>query len=194
MKRITLEEALELYKEFETPEHVIRHCKGVTMIALIIARELNRHGYSLDTDMIFGAGITHDMARVQENHWDVAADKLLELGYPEEAVLVRNHMTGIGYSPISAVREQDMIWLGDRLIKEDTYVGIDERFRYIEDKALKRGVGPEGLARIARSKGDMQRLMDGIAEVIGKTIDELIGIGTNMADLFDSEEWGEHTR
>ncbi|MBQ7703366.1 MAG: HD domain-containing protein, partial [Firmicutes bacterium] len=148
MKRISFEEAKELYKEYGTPKHVIRHCKGVTMIALTIARELNRHGYSLDTDLIYGAGITHDMARVQERHWDVAADRLLELGYPEEAELVRRHMTGIGYSPIEDVNEQDMIWLGDRLIKEDTYVGIDERFRYIEDKALRRGEGPNGLERI----------------------------------------------
>ncbi len=194
MKRITLDEALELYREFETPEHVIRHCKGVTMIALIIARELNRQGHSLDTGMIFGAGLTHDMARVRDRHWDVAADRLLELGYPEESVIVRNHMTGVGYSPISRVNEQDMIWLGDRLIKEDTYVGINERFRYIEDKARKRGEGPEGLERIRKSKGDMQHLMDGIAQVIGKTIDELIGIGTNMADLFDETELGEETK
>lgn len=191
MNRITFEQAQKLYNEFGTPEHVIRHCKGVTMIALTIARALNDQGRNLDLDLIKGAGITHDMARTQEFHWDVAADKLEELGYPEEAVLVRNHMTGIGYSPIERVNEQDMIWLGDRLIKEDTYVGIDERFRYIEDKALERGVGPEGLARIEKSKGDMQALMDGIAQVIGKTIDELIGVGNNMADLFDETERGD---
>ncbi|MBR5740457.1 MAG: HD domain-containing protein [Firmicutes bacterium] len=194
MKRISYGKALELYKEYGTPEHVIRHCKGVTMIALTIARALNRCGYDLDTGLIFGAGITHDMARVQERHWEVAADKLVELGYSEEAELVRHHMTGVGYSPIETVNEQDMIWLGDRLIKEDTYVGIDERFRYIEDKALKRGEGQKGLDRIRKSKAEMQRLMDGIAGVIGCTIDELIGVGTNMADVFDETELSEDAR
>ena len=37
-------------------------------------------------------------------------------------------------------------------------------------------------------------VMDGIAGVIGMTIDELIGIGTNMADLFDETEVGEEAR
>jgi hypothetical protein len=194
MKRLTYSKVQELYREYSTPPHVIRQCKGVTMIALMIARELNRYGHSLDLEMIKGAGLTHDMARVQERHWDVAADKLLELGYPEEAALVRLHMTGVGYSPVEHVNEQDMIWLGDRLIKEDTYVGIDERFRYIENKAIRRGEGPEVMARIDKSKGDMQHLMDGIAGVIGMTIDELIGIGTNMADLFDATEVGEEAR
>ncbi|MBQ7703569.1 MAG: hypothetical protein IJT40_04260, partial [Firmicutes bacterium] len=60
--------------------------------------------------------------------------------------------------------------------------------------ALRRGEGPNGLERIRRSKGDMQRLMDGIAQVIGMTIDELIGIGTNMADGFDEEQRGEEAK
>ena len=172
MKRLTYSKVQELYREYSTPPHVIRHCKGVTMIALMIARELNRYGHSLDLEMIKGAGLTHDMARVQERHWDVAADKLLELGYPEEAALVRLHMTGVGYSPVEHVNEQDMIWLGDRLVKEDTYVGIDERFDYIIDKAVKMGA-EDHVKDILVSKADMQRLLDQIEEVIGQSVDSL---------------------
>ena len=100
------------------------------------------------------------------------ADKLEDMGYMEESILVRNHMTGTGYNDISKVNEMDMIWLGDRLVKEDQYVGIDERFEYIIEKA--RSMGAEDhIKDILESKVDMQRLLDQIQEVIGQSVDSL---------------------
>ena len=46
--RITDEVIQKLYIEFDTPEHVKRHCQGVTDCALRIAKALNEHGYSLE--------------------------------------------------------------------------------------------------------------------------------------------------
>ena len=173
--RITDEVIQKLYIEFDTPEHVKRHCQGVTDCALRIAKALNEHGYSLDLEMIYGAGMTHDMARVQDEHWNVAADKLEELGYFDEAKIVRVHMQPSTYSPIELVHEGDMINLGDRLVKEDTYVGIDERFEYIIDKA-RRFDGEhfeQAKERILGNKAKMQKLLDEIERVIGCSIDDL---------------------
>ena len=172
-KRITEEEVNKLYEEFNTPPNVIRHCKAVAGTALSIASALNEHGFELDLDLIRGAGLSHDVARTLARHWDVMADKLVEMGYLEESVLVRNHMTGTGYHDIKDVTEMDMIWLGDRLVKEDEYVGIDERFNYIIEKARAMGVSEEHFIHIEESKKDMQRLMDQIAEIIGQSVDSL---------------------
>ena len=81
-------------------------------------------------------------------------------------------MTGAGYHDISQVSEMDMIWLGDRLVKEDEYVGIDERFDYIIEKARKMGA-EDHVKDILASKADMQRLLDQIEEVIGQSVDSL---------------------
>ncbi len=171
-KRLTEEVIFDLYREFETPENVIRHCAAVANVASTIAQALNDHGYDLDIDLIIGTGLTHDIARTKARHWDVMADKLVEMGYFQESVIVRNHMRGMGYHDIKDVSEMDMIWLGDRLVKEDVYVGIDERFDYIIEKA--RSMGAEDhIKDILDSKADMQRLMDQIAEVIGQSIDSL---------------------
>lgn len=170
-KRITDDVIQKLYKEFNTPEHVKGHCRGVTDCALRIAKALNEHGYNLDLEMIYGAGMTHDMARVQDRHWDVAADKLEKLGYFDEAKIVRVHMKPYYYSPIDEVTESDMVNLGDRLVKESKYVGIDERFEYILDKARK--AGRDDSERILNNKKKMQHLLDGIEEKIGCTIDSL---------------------
>ena len=171
-KCISQDEILMLYIEFKTPPNVIRHCMAVATVAVTIAEALNEHGFDLDADLINAAGLTHDIARARARHWDVMADKLEDMGYMEESILVRNHMTGTGYNDISKVNEMDMIWLGDRLVKEDQYVGIDERFEYIIEKA--RSMGAEDhIKDILESKADMQRLLDQIQEVIGQSVDSL---------------------
>ena len=66
----------------------MRHCMAVANVALTIAQALNEHGFSLDMDLIKGAGLSHDAARVRARHWDVMADRLAEMGYPEESIMV----------------------------------------------------------------------------------------------------------
>ena len=171
-KRLSEEEIFGLYLEFSTPGNVMRHCSAVAKVASTIAASLNEHGYDLDLELIHAVGLVHDVARTQARHWDIAADRLADMGYIEESILVRNHMTGAGYHDIAEVNEMDMIWLGDRLVKEDEYVGIDERFEYIIEKA--RNMGAEDrVDDILASKADMKRLMDQIEEVIGQSIDSL---------------------
>lgn len=170
-KRVTLQKAEEFYKEFETPEHVKRHCAAVADCGIRIAKALNEHGFKLDIDLIRGAGLSHDAARTMERHWDVMADKLYEMGYYDEAKIVKVHMNPGEYNPVSRITESDIICLGDRLVKEDKYVGIDKRFDYIIDKARQYGV--LDFETIMENKAKMQHLLDEIEEVIGCSIDDL---------------------
>lgn len=170
-RRISPEQVQELYKEFNTPANVMSHCKAVTDCGLRIAKALNAKGYKLDLDLIRGAGLAHDAARTMDRHWDVMADKLKELGYDDEAAIVKVHMDPREYSPIDKLTETDIICLGDRLVKEDKYVGIDERFDYIIDKARKHGV--LNYDEIIANKAKMQKLLDDIESIIGCTIDSL---------------------
>lgn len=171
MNRIDDKLIEKLYREYGTPEHVKKHCFGVTDCALKIAKALNENGYELDLELIYGAGMVHDMARTSDRHWDVAADKLEKLGFFEEADIVRVHMMPAEYSPIDEISEKDMVCLADRLVKEDEYVGIDERFDYIIDKARKNGMTDN--TKIIENKAKMQRCLDEIEAKIGRKIDDL---------------------
>jgi len=170
-KRLTDEMIQKLYDEFGTPEHVKGHCRGVTDCAMGIAKALNKQGYDLDLDLIYGAGMIHDTARTLDEHWNVIADRLLELGYIDESKIVREHMKPTSYSDIEDMNEADMIFLGDRLVKEDKYVGIDERFNYIMEKARQHGVLDYDM--LMYNKAKMRRCMDEIEQKIGCTIDSL---------------------
>ncbi|MEI3518953.1 MAG: HD domain-containing protein [Clostridia bacterium] len=138
MKHPTREECEELLEQYGTPEHVRDHCREVATTAFVIASALNEKGYDLDLELVLAAGLLHDIARVEDRHWDVGAGLMEKLGYEEESSIIRVHMRYSPFSPIAEVTETDMVCLGDRLV-EDTYVGLDSRIEYIIDKAKRNG-------------------------------------------------------
>ena len=77
------------------------------------------------------------------------------------------------YSPfnqLDKLNECDMVCLADRLVKEDCYVGLDERIKYILNKAPKT---PEVAKNILSRKAETEKLLDDIASVIGESVDSL---------------------
>lgn len=168
-KRITEDECRQLYKEYNTPPHVIRHCEAVSMVAVKIGEALNKSGLNLDIDLVKGAGLAHDIARAGDEHWIVGANILEDLGYKDEADIVRVHMF-YNFNSFDKLNETDLVCLGDRLVREDEYVGLDVRIEHIINKA---GNEPKRTERILESKKATRGFMDQIEEQIGQTIDSL---------------------
>ena len=174
MKHPTREECEELLEKYGTPEHVRNHCREVARTAFVIASALNEKGYDLDLELILAAGLLHDIARVENRHWDVGADIMEKLGYEEESCIIRVHMRYSPFSPVAEVTETDMVCLGDRLVMEDRYVGLDARIEYIINKARRNG-HPEAEKIILEKKKETRRFMDEIEKKTGIAIDRLMG-------------------
>jgi len=166
-KRITEAECEALYEEYRTPPHVIAHCRAVSYVAYEIARLLNQRGMNLDLDLIKGAGLAHDVARVQEKHWEVGADILAARGYTDEAAIVRVHMN-YPLNDFAHLNETDMVCLGDRLVIEDHYAGLDQRFDYIINKAPHK---PEIRSHLLEIREENRKLILEIEAVLGQTLD-----------------------
>lgn len=169
-KRISREECEELYKEYGTPAHVIGHCRAVCHVALTIAEKMNENGANLDLALIEGAALAHDVARVEDDHGGVGAKILEARGYYDEAAIVRVHMR-YDLNGFDNLNETDMVCLGDRLVKEDKYVGLDERIQYILDKVPRKS--PEAREHILKTKDKTKALLDRIGEYIGQSVDSL---------------------
>lgn len=165
------EECMTLLKNYRTPEHVIRHCIKVTETAVSIAKALNNHGFSLDLDLIQGAGLIHDIARVEEKHWEIGADIAANLGYQQEAEIIRVHMHYSTNPNKKELTETDILCLADRMVKEDQYVGLEERMQYVLDKF--KG-NQEAIVRISERIKDNRLFIRRIEEIIGTTIDSLM--------------------
>lgn len=126
-----------------------------------------------DLELTEAAGLLHDMARVEPDHWDVMADFCEEHGYPEEAKIIRVHMMYDFVADAWHLTEADLICIADRLVLEDTYTGIDKRMDYIVAKAERHG-DFEAKPIIIRKKEETKVLLREIEDRIGMTLDELM--------------------
>lgn len=168
----------KLYEKCNTPNHVILHCKGVSDAAVKIGNALNEVGFSLDIELIRVSGLIHDVMRTSENHGEAAADLLTEMGYREEADVIRNHMH-YSFGAPKDLTEEDVVCLADRLVKEDTYVGIDRRVDYLIHKP---GECPERTKRFLAAKKATKEYMKGLEEILGQSIDSLFMDSNEILD------------
>lgn len=165
------DECIKLLKDYGTPEHVINHCIAVADVALRVARELNKNGFHLNEDLILSAGLLHDIARTDEAHWIVGADYVESLGYKEEADIIRVHMTYPEFSPAEKTSETDLVCLGDRVVTEDRFVGIDDRMDYVINK-VSRNQNDRDI--ILAKKDEAKKFISGIERIMGKSISETV--------------------
>ncbi len=169
-KRISREECEQLYRIHQTPKHVIGHCNAVAHVAVTIGQKLNQHGFDFDLALIEGAGLAHDVARVQEDHGTVGAEILRDLGYGDEADIVEVHMSRHVYT-FDTLSEMDLVCIGDRLVIEDQYAGLDKRFEYIINKA--KAHYPHRIWKIEENREKLRELLRQIEIAMGQTIDSL---------------------
>ena len=128
-----VEECLLLLKKFQVPEHILAHSQRVQGVALYLCRLLNHHGERLDQALVEAASLLHDIAKVRTlgtggNHAQEGARLLRELGFPEVAEVVRQHVvldTGTGQGRIT---EAEVVHYADKRVKHTTVVPLGERF------------------------------------------------------------------
>ncbi len=171
----TYEDCCYLWEEYQTPPHVIRHCKAVSKTAVLLGQELNQNGCRLNISLLAVAGWLHDMLRLKEDHGVCAASELCRLGYDSVAEAVRVHMRYQLDPEKPEVTETDLLCFADRLVKEDQYVGLEERMEYIIEKSRQCG-DPGAEERIRRSFQRTKVFQENIEKRIGKRIEDIRGM------------------
>lgn len=161
---------LELFDEYGTPEHVRRHCNAVMNTALKLGKALNEAGYNLDLSLIEGAARVHDVARVTPKHANAGAEFLRSKGFTVEAELVKEHMNH-KFNPVDKINELDVICMADRVVKEDEYVGLEERMAYL---LAKPSIADDKKVLIKRIADATSAYFKEIEGIIGITFDELL--------------------
>jgi len=168
---LTKSMSMEFLRSYSTPEHVIAHCVAVADVAIKIGKALNDKGFSLDLRLIETAGLLHDMARIDDKHWEVSADFLQNRGYEQEASIIRVHMHHHFPTDPLLTTETDMVCLADRLVLENQYVGLHARMDYIIKKAADQ---PEIIQRIQSNKILVGEYISNLESILGEPIEAIV--------------------
>jgi len=143
-----LEEFLLLLKKYEVPEHVIEHSLRVHAVALCLCHCLNARGEQLDQTRVEVGSLLHDIAKMRSlgaggNHARAGAQLLRELGFPEVAEIVRQHVVLDAGPDHGLITEAEVVHYADKRVKHTAIVPLAERF---EDLKKRYGKSPEALA------------------------------------------------
>ncbi|NLT47153.1 MAG: HD domain-containing protein [Clostridiales bacterium] len=165
------ETCMELLKTYGTPPHVVRHCIAVKETAMRMAKALNENGENLDLSLVQAAALLHDIARTEENHGVKGAIIAEKHGYHQVAKMIKCHMFYATNPYKNNINEQDLLCLADRMVKENKYVGLDNRMQYVLDKLIAAGIDTE---RVRHRMEENRLIKERIEKTIGKSIDELM--------------------
>jgi uncharacterized protein len=144
----TVEECLALLDQQKVPDHIIQHSQIVHKIARFLGQVLNQKGANLDQALIEAGAILHDVAKMDglrsgKSHSKDGALLLAQLGYPEVAEIVRQHVV-LDDSPLKGcITEASVVNYADKRVKHAEIVTLAERF---SDLKTRYGKNPEGLA------------------------------------------------
>ncbi len=122
-------ECAMLFRQYRTPEPVIRHGKAVAAVASEIAGRLNREAHlGLDIPLIYAASLLHDIARCEPNHGQVGADIVSLEGFSALSESIAVHMDlqlPIGEFEIGC---KEILYLSDKMVEEDRFMPLEQRF------------------------------------------------------------------
>ena len=134
-----VEECFLLLRKHQVPENVVEHSRRVNQIALTLCRELNRQGEGLDPAVVEAASLLHDIAKVasfqtRENHSLAGARLLRELGFPEVAEVVRQHVVLDSGADHGRITEAALVHYADKRVKHTEIVSLGDRFADLKER------------------------------------------------------------
>ena len=147
----------ELLQFFGTSERTQAHCEAVCRVAVKLADGLS----GINREMLFTAARIHDAARNRQDHPAVLAEELERRGYRYLASVDRVHMD-LPDAMSEGISEHALLYLADKLVIEDQYVGIDRRFQPAEERFRDK---PEILRAILHRKVIAQRILNSVRDL-----------------------------
>ena len=172
------EACLRIIADMGMLENIVAHCRQVCRVALLLTDGLGLP--SLNRDLILAAALLHDITKTRsfltrEDHAETGACLLTDLGYPEVAGIVGQHVRLDRYFSAKVTTEAEIVNYADKRVLHDRIVPLSERMGYILERY---GTAPERKRNILllweKTEQLEERLFDGLAFGPGE-ISRLLG-------------------
>jgi uncharacterized protein len=131
--------------------NIREHSFRVMEVARFLGQALAEAGFDLHLPLVTVGALLHDLGKTAclgtlNNHAELGAGILEELGYPHVAQVVREHIhLHHDISDTRPLREAELVNYADKRVLHETVVTLEERFA---DLKVRYGRTPEALARI----------------------------------------------
>lgn len=132
------EACLRIISETGMLENIVAHSLQVCRVSLFLTDRLGLP--ELDRELIRAAALLHDITktrsfRTREDHAETGARLIADLGYPEVAGIVGQHVRLNRYCSASATPvEAEIVNYADKRVLHDRIVPLSERMGYILEK------------------------------------------------------------
>lgn len=167
------DQAMELLESLGLPDGVVNHSKGVARVAAEAARLVSAAGVPVDVRLVEVAGLLHDIDKLETRqsggrHGEVAAERLVEMGFGELAAPVASH-------PVTCLLDDRcfprgwpsvIVAIADRRVAQE-FLTIDER---IDDMQRRH---PEYVGSLEAARRPALALEAELCEAAGIEPDEL---------------------
>jgi len=114
-------------------ENIVAHSLEVSKVAIFLSEELNKKGQRIDLRLVEAAALLHDIAKTvclqtKEDHTQAGYCLLKEIGYDRIGEIVAQHVWLLKEGDPFSVSEEEVVNYGDKRVRHDQIVSLDERF------------------------------------------------------------------
>lgn len=134
-------QCMELLKVNNVPRNIVNHSITVSKVAVFLARELNKKGFSLNIEKIEAAALLHDIKKMDSlktksgrGHAHEGGFLLKKLGYDEVAEIVKQHVFLEPNNDSSKIKEAEVVNYSDKRVRHSRVVTLKERFQYLRER------------------------------------------------------------
>lgn len=170
-------ECLELMAAYGMLPNIREHSFQVNRVALVLGEALATAGYALHLPLIEAGALLHDLGKTPclkngQKHAEWGAALLTELGYPEVAQIVKEHVYLVT-DPASPqpLRETEVVNYADKRVLHTRVVMLSERFA---DLIERYGRTPEARERLAALEIKFRVLEDKIFAPLDLNAEDLL--------------------
>ena len=152
------------------PKKGLPHALAVARMAQGLGREVNKHGYNLDENLLHNAALLHDVAKGRPQHETAGAELLKSLGLGRLAEVVAVHRD-VPPPTSGRLTEKEVVCLADKLVSGSKRITVQQRF---QEKLVLYAKDVEAYRAIRRRLANTQALQAQVERITGKDIEELL--------------------
>jgi len=167
----------QLWQEYPTSPGLSRHVHLVGITAYVLAQMLVEKGIRVSPILAHRGGLLHDLDKkvwreAGITHGEMGAMIAEKAGFHEVAEIIRRHQvfTPLKPSTIPETWEQKLVYLADKFIEKDRFVGLEERFAHLRNRY------PDSAALFDKVQPIARRMQVDLLKSVGMIQEELYAI------------------